>query len=86
VKSIINTFIHQDFKEGVSYYDIAILVTESITFSRWIGPICLPDSPSDDNDKYKNDYVELTGWGASYSGGSVSNSLKRVVLKIFPLR
>jgi len=62
------------------------LVTEEVTFSRAIGPICLPDSPSDDNDEYKNDHVQLVGWGASDLLSSVSQKLKRVELKIFPIR
>jgi hypothetical protein len=61
-------------------------VTEKVTFSRSISPVCLPEFPSDEIDKYKNYQVDLTGWGQNHLHGRISDRLKRVSLKIFPLR
>ena len=83
---ILKSVLHPDYNEEVSYHDVAVLETVKITFSRSVSPVCLPDLPSDDIDKYKNYLVELTGWGQSHLHGETSDRLKRVTLKIFPLR
>jgi len=83
---ILSGFLHPNYNNETAYYDVAVLVTEKVTFSRSISPVCLPESPSDDIDKYKNYQVELTGWGQSHLHGRTSDRLKRVSLKIYPLR
>jgi len=49
-------------------------------------PVCLPVLPSKNIRKYDNNFVELTGWGKKDFQGIVSPTLKRVSLKIFPIR
>ncbi len=83
---ILNSVAHPDFNREISYYDVAVLLTENITFSRFISPICLPDSSSDDIHQYDHRYVELTGWGRNSLTGQISHELKRVSLEIYPLR
>ncbi len=39
---ILEAIVHPQFNHLSSYFDIAILVTESVTFSRAIKPICIP--------------------------------------------
>jgi hypothetical protein len=39
---------------------------------------------SADLDSYKNNLVELIGWGKSHILGKTSNALKRVSLQVFP--
>ena len=83
---IIKSHPHPDFDNETAYFDVAVLETEKVNFSRSIRPICLPDSPSDDVDKYMNDQVELTGWGQNHLHSEISEKLRRVSLKIFPMR
>ncbi len=78
--------IHPKYNKVTSYYDIAILETSPITFSKFISPVCLPEAPSDDIHKYDNDFVELIGWGQKDLLSKTSHKLKRVSLKIHPLR
>jgi hypothetical protein len=80
---IVNKFIHPGYDGVASYFDIAILETEEITFSRAIRPVCL-SMLSYDIRKYDNDQVELVGWGSATTTGNVSNRLKRVSVKVFP--
>jgi len=83
---IINSIRHPEYDDETAYFDVAILETEKVNFSRAIRPICLPDSPSDDANKYQNDQVELIGWGQYHLHSEISDKLKRVSLKIFPMR
>ncbi len=78
--------IHPKYDQISSYYDVAILETSPVTFSKFISPICLPEMPSDDIKKYENYYVDLTGWGQANLYSKTSDKLKRVSLKIHPLR
>ena len=86
VLDIIRSQIHPKFNHITSYFDVAVLTTDKITFSKFISPVCLPNSASDDIHKYDNNYVELTGWHQNNLHGEVSDKLKRVSLKVYPLR
>ncbi len=79
---VINHSIHPSYDGVASYYDVAILVTAPVPFSKAISPVCLPEIASDDIHKYDNYYVELTGWGQKDLHTAVSNKLKRVALRI----
>ena len=83
---IINSTRHPEFAKEKAYFDVAILEPEKVNISGYIRPICLPDSPSNDFDKYKNDHVELIGWGRNHLLGDISFKLKRVSLQVFPNR
>ena len=83
---ILGSFVHKNYDTVRSYYDVAIFETETVQFSKLVGPICLPGIASDDIHKYDNDQVELTGWGKKNLLSDVSDKLKRVSLKIFPAR
>ena len=78
--------VHPKYDEVSSYYDVAILETSPVTFSKFISPVCLPETPSDNIDKYDNYSVELIGWGQTDLHSKTSDKLKRVSLKIYPLR
>ncbi len=78
--------IHPKYNSVTSYYDVAILETSPITFSKFISPICLPQLPSGDIHKYDNYFADLTGWCQENLHGKTSDILKRVSLKIYPLR
>ena len=83
---VLQTVVHPDYDGKSAYYDVAILETKPVIFSRAILPVCLPNSPSDDIEKYDDRSVELIGWGSTESRGSSSNTLKRVSITIFPNR
>ena len=83
---VLRTLVHSDYDGKSAYFDVAILETKPLEFSRAILPICLPESPSDDIHKYDDRSVELIGWGSTESRGSASHSLKRVSISIFPNR
>jgi len=78
--------MHPKYNKVASYYDVAILETSPITFSKFISPVCLPETSNDQINKYENDLVELTGWGQTDLHSKTSDKLKRVSLKIHPLR
>jgi hypothetical protein len=82
VLDVINLSIHPRYDAVASYYDVAILVTAPVPFSKAISPVCLPEIASNDIHKYDNDYVELTGWGQKDLHSAVSRKLKRVALRI----
>ncbi len=83
---ILNQTTHPDYDGVTSYFDVALLETSPVTLSKSIIPICLPALPSNDIHKYDNYFVELTGWGQKDLHGIVSQSLRRVSLRIHPLR
>jgi len=83
---ILNSTVHPDFDTVSAYYDVALLLTKKVTFSRFIRPICLPDFSSDDIHKYDDKHVELIGWGKNRTYGKISEKLQRVSLRIYSIR
>jgi len=83
---ILQMYVHPDYDGKSAYFDIAILETKPIEFSKAILPICLPETSSEDIHKYDDRSVELIGWGSTESRGSSSNTLKRVSITILPNR
>jgi hypothetical protein len=45
-----------------------------------------PSFPNTNIDEYKGKGVELIGWGAKDITGAVSAKLKRIEIKVFPMR
>ncbi len=84
VLSILDATIHPKYNGASSYYDIAVLKTKKITFSRRKIPVCLPESVSFDAKKYEDKLAYLIGWGSSHINGNVNDMLKRVDIKVFP--
>lgn len=84
--NILGYRVHPDFDGLTSYYDVALVQTDILMFSKSISPICLPNWSSDDVNKYDNYHVELTGWGKTRLSGRVSDKLRRVSLRIYPSR
>ena len=81
--SIIDVTIHPKYNRVSSYYDVAVLKTTKITFSRAKIPVCLPESASYDVNKYDDKFAELIGWGSSHIDGNANDILKRVNIKVF---
>ncbi|XP_018051852.1 PREDICTED: venom serine protease-like [Atta colombica] len=64
-----------------AYNDIAICETvERIKYSPEVGPVCLPFKHK--YDSFTNDIVTALGWGLNEYGGSKSDTLQKVDLKV----
>ena len=86
-RKVAGVFLHPNYVIGVGYYDIAILETEFIPFSDFIGPICLPSHMNQNfEDKFDGKAVVLVGWGSSHIFGRNSENLKRVSIEVVPFR
>ena len=84
---ILKSFIHPNYKQSTSYYDVAVLqIKDRIEFSNAIGPICLPKKSSEYINQYDNYYVELIGWGSKHKLTANSPKLRKVNLKVYPNR
>lgn len=76
-----DVIIHPEYNSRVQQNDIAIIKTyESIKFSMYVGPVCLPF-------RYTSlDFVDATvtalGWGAEEFSGPRSDVLQKVDLKV----
>ncbi len=44
-----------------AYFDVGIIMTETVEFTKTIQPICLPTNASIELDKYARHYMELVG-------------------------
>nr|QHB21576.1 venom S1 protease 33 [Platymeris rhadamanthus] len=74
---------HQNFHRVTLVNDIAILVLqEKVTFNKFIGPICLPTERKNLDHKY----VRIIGWGSINNDGENSPVLKKVNLRVVPLK
>ncbi|TRY79521.1 hypothetical protein TCAL_12893 [Tigriopus californicus] len=68
-----------------AYYDVAIWeLDEDVEYNIFHRPICLPNEPSLDLNKYEGDQVTVLGWGLQTSnGGRSDNTLKQTPVKVF---
>nr|AQM58390.1 venom s1 protease 12 [Pristhesancus plagipennis] len=74
---------HQNFHRVQLVNDIAVLVLqEKVTFNQFIGPACLPTERKNLDHKY----VRLIGWGSINQDGENSPVLKKVDLRVVPLK
>ena len=86
VLNILEKNFHPDYRIEKAYFDVSILETTPLTFSRSIYPICLPPSDTFNINEYNEKSVQLIGWGSSSKEGKISHVLKRVPLTVFPTR
>ncbi len=76
--------IHPNFENPKSYFDVGLLkLSQKVTFSDFILPVCLPTIIGNDLDENADSLVTLTGWGKSATDSSPSSELKRTDLQIF---
>ena len=78
--------IHPKYNGITAHYDVAVLRTEKIKFSKMVSPICLPSSESFNINEYDERSAELIGWGSKMTTGPNSDFLKRVTITVFPSR
>ena len=77
---------HPKYDGTKAHFDVAILETEELEFSRFKLPVCLPVTKFISEDEYDNRHFELIGWGSKSTTGQTSKTLKRVSINVFPLR
>jgi len=73
---------HPDYNHDKTNYDFSLLkMKKTISFSDYphIRPICLPVDATND---YYGFVATVTGWGTLASGGSLSNKLREVDVKV----
>ncbi|XP_012940543.1 trypsin-7 [Aplysia californica] len=71
---------HEEYNSRTFDYDIAVLqVATPLEQSNKIWPICLPSRDVNDGEK-----GIVTGWGAIYQDGPISNKLLQVVVPVKP--
>jgi len=77
-RGIIDTVIHKDYDNYTLDYDIAVLETDvQFIFNNYVKPIPLADKvPKAGAD------VNVTGWGSTKEGGSVSDKLRMVTVQV----
>lgn len=62
-RELLKTTVHPKYQSGVAYFDVAIVQIEKVVFSPSISPICLPNGPSKNLNKYQGLSATLAGWG-----------------------
>lgn len=73
---------HPDYDHSTTNYDFSLLkMKKTVDFSKYphIRPICLP---VDDSKDYSDFTATVSGWGTLSSGGSVTNKLREVDVKV----
>ena len=78
--------IHPKYDKIAVHFDVAVLETEEISLSRFIMPVCLPETRFTNVEEYDGKIVDLIGWGSKNTLGSISESLKKVSISVFPTR
>ena len=58
--NVIKTEVHPKYA-GLAYYDVAILTTQKVEFSRDINPICIPEEEFHDKEYYEQHAMQLLG-------------------------
>ena len=63
------------------YQDIAVItLKENANLTVWVHPICVPEEPHDDPDKWERQSVDVIGY--AYSGFTINNNLKETEMRI----
>ena len=84
--AINEVFIHPNYKHGLAYYDVAVLIIPNVEFTSHVRPVCLPNPEDYRLDRYYGDTSTLIGWGNSERLGKTSEQLKRTILTIYEYR
>ena len=70
-----------DFYIITWYQDIAVItLKENANLTVWVHPICVPEEPHDDPDKWERQSVDVIGY--AYSGFTINNNLKETEMRI----
>ncbi len=56
-----NYLAHPMYDGEKAYFDVGIIITETVEFTQTIQPICLPANASIELDKYARNYMEIVG-------------------------
>ena len=73
--------LHPKYSYRQSYQDVAVIrLKENANLTAWVHPICVPEEPHNDPNKWEGETVDITGY--AYSGFTVNNNLKETEVKI----
>ena len=73
--------LHPKYSYRQSYKDVAVIkLKENANLTAWVHPICVPEEPHNDPNKWEGETVDVTGY--AYSGFTVNNNLKETEVKI----
>ena len=59
---ILTYLVHEKYKPGVAYNDVALAFVSPVKFSSRIFPVCIPNLPIVFQDHLKNDAVDVLGY------------------------
>ena len=79
-------FINPNYKDGLAYYDVAVLIIQNVEFTTHVRPVCLPNPEDFWLERYGGDTSTLIGWGNSERFGKTSDQLRRTILTIYEYR
>jgi len=78
-RSVSRKIEHPNYSDSNLVNDIALLrLSSPVTVSATVLPVCMPPK----NPTYANKVATATGWGTTSSGGSSSDTLKEVEVKV----
>ena len=73
--------MHPKYSYRQAYQDIAVVkLKENANLTVWVHPICVPEEPTDDPNKWERETVDVIGY--AYSGFTVNNNLKETEMKV----
>lgn len=82
IQKVSQVYVHPEYDSTNMFNDIALIVlTEPVTLSSFIKPICLPRNESLLTPSINSD-IFAHGWGTTKSGGQISFDLRNVKLKV----
>ena len=75
VREILVTYRHprRNPSKKWPYFDIAIWKVKPLQITKSVRPICLPNVPNSNQDKYKDASATVTGWGILSRSERVKN-------------
>lgn len=74
---------HPKNKNYTFFYDIAVFELDRLVhFSDFISPICLPNTPNENADFYKEKIAFFIGWGKKNSTAVVKRAAKLKILRL----
>ncbi len=89
VSKVSRYFPHPKYNQRAAYFDIALMqmATPIKQFNDFVSSICLPESPSQDLNRFSFHSAHVAGWGTlQRNGDKASDNLRAATLTIWPQR
>ena len=73
--------MHPKYSYRQAYQDIAVVkLKENANLTAWVHPICVPEEPHNDPNKWERQTLDVIGY--AYSGFTVNNNLKETEMQV----